>query len=97
MLLQTSFAVFLLLAIVCVIGCAADPTWTATPDNLVSRPGEAVATFAGGCFWCTEADFGKVPGVTRVISGFSGGKEVYPTYHDTISGKTGHLESVQFF
>jgi peptide methionine sulfoxide reductase msrA/msrB len=98
MLLPTSCsAVFLLLAIACIIGFSADPTWAGATDNLEPKPGEAVATFAGGCFWCTEADFRKVPGVTRVISGFSGGKEVYPTYHDTVSGKTGHMESIQVF
>lgn len=68
-----------------------------TTEELKPGPGEAVATFAGGCFWCTEADFEKVPGVIRVISGFSGGKEVNPTYKDVSAGKTSHLESVQLF
>ncbi len=68
-----------------------------TQEDLKPKPGEAVATFAGGCFWCTEADFEKVPGVTRVYSGFSGGKEVNPTYEENSAGKTGHLESVQVF
>lgn len=55
----------------------------------------AVATFAGGCFWCVEADFDKVPGVAKTISGFMGGKVENPTYEQVSGGGTGHLESVQ--
>ncbi len=57
----------------------------------------AVATFAGGCFWCTEADFEKLPGVIRVLSGYSGGQEKNPTYNDVSSGRTGHAEAIQVF
>jgi hypothetical protein len=39
-----------------------------------------IATFAGGCFWCTEADFEKVPGVAKVVSGYTGGEKENPTY-----------------
>ena len=88
---------FLILAMVYIIGASADPAWAITAEDLKPKLGEAVATFAGGCFWCTEADFEKVPGVTRVFSGFSGGKEVNPTYADNSAGKTSHLESVQVF
>ncbi len=56
-----------------------------------------VATFAGGCFWCTESDFEKVPGVIAVFSGYSGGAEIDPTYDDVSAGVTGHIESVQVF
>jgi peptide methionine sulfoxide reductase msrA/msrB len=55
----------------------------------------ARATFAGGCFWCTEADFEKLPGVNSVISGYTGGPEENPTYEAVSSGKTGHVEAVQ--
>lgn len=58
---------------------------------------EKVATFAGGCFWCTESDFEKVPGVTRVISGYSGGDEVNPTYKQVSAGQTGHTEAVEIY
>lgn len=56
-----------------------------------------VATFAGGCFWCTEADFEKLPGVIKVTSGYTGGKETNPTYGQVSSGKTGHVEAVQIY
>ncbi len=66
-----------------------------------SRPDENigwhVATFAGGCFWCTEADFEKLPGVIKVISGYTGGVEENPTYEEVSSGKTGHVEAVQIY
>lgn len=52
------------------------------------------AVFAGGCFWCVEADMEKVPGVLEVISGFAGGDEPNPSYEQVSSGSTGHLESV---
>ncbi len=56
-----------------------------------------VATFAGGCFWCTEADFEKLQGVVKVISGYTGGQKENPTYQEVSSGKTGHVEAVQVF
>jgi peptide methionine sulfoxide reductase msrA/msrB len=87
----------LTLSVVCTICSPASPSRAVTAEDLKPKPGEAVATFAGGCFWCTEADFEKAPGVTRVFSGFSGGKEVNPTYKDNSAGKTSHLESVQVF
>lgn len=52
------------------------------------------AIFAGGCFWCTEAQFDLLRGVDTVISGYTGGKTDNPTYHQVISGKTGHAEAV---
>jgi len=55
------------------------------------------ATFAGGCFWCTESDFEKVPGVVKVISGYTGGTKENPTYAEVSSGKTGHVEAVQVY
>src|SRR3972149_5768908 len=55
----------------------------------------AKATFAGGCFWCMETPFEKLDGVTEVISGYTGGKKVNPTYEEVSYGGTGHLESVQ--
>ncbi|TGK07607.1 peptide-methionine (S)-S-oxide reductase [Leptospira semungkisensis] len=52
------------------------------------------AIFAGGCFWCMEGPFEKLPGVISVVSGYTGGKEKNPTYEDVGYGRTGHRESV---
>ena len=57
--------------------------------------GLAAATFAGGCFWCVESDFEKVPGVVQVISGYTGGHTMNPTYEEVSAGGTGHVEAVQ--
>jgi len=53
------------------------------------------ATFAGGCFWCMEPPYEKLAGVKEVISGYTGGLKVSPTYEEVSSGTTGHLESVE--
>ncbi|MFD0859372.1 peptide-methionine (S)-S-oxide reductase MsrA [Roseovarius aquimarinus] len=50
---------------------------------------------AGGCFWCVEADFEKVKGVSEVVSGYTGGKTDNPTYKDVTGGNTGHYEAVE--
>jgi peptide methionine sulfoxide reductase msrA/msrB len=55
----------------------------------------ALATFAGGCFWCMESPFEKLDGVIDVTSGYAGGGEPNPTYEEVSSGKTGHAEAVQ--
>ena len=55
------------------------------------------ATFAGGCFWCSEADFEKVPGVVKVISGYTGGEKENPSYEEVSSGTTGHVEAIQVY
>jgi peptide methionine sulfoxide reductase msrA/msrB len=55
------------------------------------------ATFAGGCFWCTEADFEKLHGVVKVISGYTGGNKENPAYEEVSSGTTGHVEAVQVY
>ena len=53
------------------------------------------AVFAGGCFWCTEAIFSQLKGVEKVVSGYSGGKTVNPTYREVCTGLTGHAECTQ--
>ena len=53
------------------------------------------AVFAGGCFWCTEADFEKVPGVSSAVSGYIGGTTASPTYEQVSAGGTGHYEAVR--
>ena len=66
----------------------------AAPTAAPSNP-RAAAVFAGGCFWCTESDFDKVPGVVSTTSGFTGGTLVNPTYEQVSAGGTGHIESVR--
>ena len=56
-----------------------------------------VATFAGGCFWCTEAAFERIEGVKDVISGYSGGHTERPTYKEVGGGNTGHAEAIMIY
>lgn len=71
-----------------------DKSFAELPDN---KEGLAIATFAGGCFWCTEAVFERVDGVEYVISGYSGGDQKNPTYEDVSRGKTTHAEAIQIY
>lgn len=62
----------------------------------LSAPGHADSlVVAGGCFWCVEADFEKVRGVTEVVSGYSGGTVADPTYKQVVGGGTGHYEAAR--
>lgn len=54
-----------------------------------------IATFGGGCFWCTEAIFQELEGVKSVIAGYAGGETINPTYEDICTGTTGHAEVIQ--
>jgi peptide-methionine (S)-S-oxide reductase len=71
--------------------CSSDPS-PAAPGPGGQR---ATAVFAGGCFWCTESDFDKMPGVISTVSGYTGGKLANPTYEQVSAGNTGHIESVR--
>lgn len=66
-------------------------------SNQAEEKGLEIAIFAGGCFWCTEADFDKIPGVVKTISGYIGGTVANPTYEQVSKGKTGHVEAVQIY
>lgn len=60
-----------------------------------TSPAVAKATFAGGCFWCVESDFDKIPGVISTTSGYIGGKVPNPSYEQVSSKATGHAEAVE--
>jgi len=74
---------------------AENSTYESTTQVLENPSNQSLATFAGGCFWCVEAAFEEVPGVSAVISGYTGGKEASPNYRQVASGATGHTEAVQ--
>ncbi|MBM3367824.1 MAG: peptide-methionine (S)-S-oxide reductase MsrA [Betaproteobacteria bacterium] len=74
----------LLLALACLL-----------PTVLQAQPGLAKATFAGGCFWCVEEAFEKLPGVTAAVSGYADGRTKNPTYEQVSAGITGHTEVVE--
>ena len=65
------------------------------PVKVKVKQGMEVATFAGGCFWCTEAVFLEIKGVEKVVSGYIGGKTINPTYKEICTGETGHAEAIQ--
>ena len=64
-------------------------------STVEKNPNLALATLAGGCFWCTESDFRKVPGVVKVVSGYAGGRGDHPTYENY--AEKGYVEAVQVF
>jgi len=98
----TRFALWLALALALVLigwwfyAAPRQPANAPSQTSPAALPaGSEVAVFAGGCFWCTEADFDKVPGVLATTSGYTGGKTVSPTYAEVSSHTTGHAEAVQ--
>lgn len=75
--------------------CNVSGALPAPERDLVETGTVARAVFAGGCFWCVEAAFEQVPGVTDVISGYTGGDPQTATYAQVCTGTTGHAEAVQ--
>ncbi|MBU6371179.1 MAG: peptide-methionine (S)-S-oxide reductase MsrA [Alphaproteobacteria bacterium] len=74
-----------------VVMAAASPAMAAPPAPARVE----TAVFAGGCFWCAEHDFAKIPGVIDVVSGYTGGTLANPTYEQVVTETTGHYESVR--
>lgn len=62
--------------------------------KIMINKNKEVATFGGGCFWCTEAFFDQLEGVSKVESGYSGGQTINPTYKEICTGTTGHAEVI---
>ena len=71
------------------------PASAEKPVVLAAPSGAATAIFAGGCFWCTESDFEKLPGVISAESGYTAGQTVNPSYEQVSAGGTGHTEAVR--
>ena len=102
MLDKKTVAAVLVVCIVCIawglgaaLNAAAAPPAAKEAIMEPQAPTLAVATLAGGCFWCVEADLEKLPGVASVVSGYTGGPEPNPTYEQVSSGRTGHYEAVE--
>ncbi|MFZ4536192.1 peptide-methionine (S)-S-oxide reductase MsrA [Propionivibrio sp.] len=87
------------MAILCSLGVVASGTNSLAADASTAKPANATnaatAIFAGGCFWCIEADFEKLPGVIGAESGYTAGKKVDPTYEQVSAGSTGHTEAIR--
>ena len=89
-------AALLALSALAVLLSAQLPAQTATgAATPVVTSATAKAIFAGGCFWCVESDFDKVPGVISTTSGYTGGRTANPTYQQVSSHTTGHAEAVE--
>lgn len=80
-----------LIALVAAVSIAPPVSWAQSGR----ADGAAIATFAGGCFWCVEEAFDQVDGVLSTTSGFMGGKVANPSYEQVTSGATGHREVVR--
>lgn len=84
-------------------GCAATENTSTVKNTSIDNPyapadpNLAVATIAGGCFWCVEAGYEKIPGVVEVVSGYTGGQSTNPTYSTVSAGGTGHTEAAQVY
>ena len=83
------------MAVLCSLGVVASTSALAAETTTANTENTATAIFAGGCFWCVEADFEKLPGVIGAESGYTAGKKPNPTYEQVSAGGTGHTEAVR--
>lgn len=86
---------YLFSALLILISCGPSSETTGKPAGETVPAGASIAIFAGGCFWCMEGPFEKLDGVYAVESGYTGGKEVNPSYEEVSAGITGHVEAVR--
>lgn len=89
--MRSGLAILLVTGAFAGVGHAASPS-ARTP---AAAPHFELATFAGGCFWCMETQFEGIPGVLSVVSGYTGGHKLNPTYEEVGTGSTGHFESIE--
>ena len=95
---QQHFIVVILLSVLILNACRPmDESLAGAAASQVTEENLEIAIFAGGCFWCTESDFDKLPGVVSTTSGYIGGTVANPTYDQVVAGKTGHVEAVQIY
>jgi peptide-methionine (S)-S-oxide reductase len=93
--LQAASGALVLLAVVAA-SCLAFPIAMNAESGPTNAPATLqTATFGGGCFWCAEAVFQRIPGVKSVVSGFAGGTTANPSYEEVCTGTTGHAEVIQ--
>jgi methionine-S-sulfoxide reductase len=90
--LRSLFSIVLILA-----SCRPSSEMTGKPAEETVPADASTAIFAGGCFWCMEGPFEKLDGVYAVESGYTGGKEVNPSYEEVSAGLTGHVEAVRIY
>ena len=81
-------------AAIALLGCLA-PVMNAQTQSATAPAKTETATIGGGCFWCAEAVFQRIPGVKSVVSGFAGGTVANPSYEQVCTGTTGHAEVIQ--
>jgi len=95
------FSIILALISTALIACNPAPKGvdqsTNSSTSEAQLDGKEVAYFASGCFWCVEAIFQSVEGVTEAVSGYAGGEEPNPTYKEVSSGRTSHAEAVKIY
>ena len=82
-------------AVLLLLGCSASSADESITTPSAPGANEAVAIFAGGCFWCMEAPYDKLPGVLSTTSGYTDGETKDPTYREVSAGVTGHTEAVE--